>query len=41
MAAYGWCKEEFRLPMCTLEKEEHRKQILGALSPLDVKRNSR
>lgn len=41
MAAYGWCKEEFRLPMCSLEQEAHRKQILSALSPLDVKRNSR
>lgn len=41
MAAYGWCKEEFRLPMCSLEKEEHRKQILSALTPLDVQRNNR
>lgn len=39
MAAYGWCKEEFRLPMCSLEFEEHRQQILTALAPLDIKRN--
>ncbi len=39
MAAYGWCEEEFRLPMCSLENEEHRKQIMNALAPLDVVRN--
>ncbi|WP_422481821.1 4-hydroxy-tetrahydrodipicolinate synthase [Pleomorphochaeta sp. DL1XJH-081] len=39
MAAYGWCEEEFRLPMCSLESEEHRKQIANALAPLDVIRN--
>jgi 4-hydroxy-tetrahydrodipicolinate synthase len=39
MAAYGWCEEEFRLPLCSLEKEEHRKQIMNALAPLDVTRN--
>jgi 4-hydroxy-tetrahydrodipicolinate synthase len=39
MAAYGWCEEEFRLPLCSLEQEEHRKQIMNALAPLDVTRN--
>ena len=39
MAAYGWCEEEFRLPLCSLEREEHRKQIMNALAPLDVTQN--
>lgn len=41
MASYGWCAEQFRLPMCTLEDEAHRTLISGALAPLDVKRKSR
>lgn len=28
MAHYGHCKEIFRLPLCTLEKEEHRKALI-------------
>lgn len=36
MSQYGWCEEEFRLPMCSLEREEHRDQIREALASLDV-----
>ncbi len=36
MAHYGWCEEEFRLPMCSLESEEHRQTLLAALAPLNV-----
>jgi 4-hydroxy-tetrahydrodipicolinate synthase len=38
MSQYGWCEEEFRLPMCSLESEAHREQISAALSSLDVLR---
>lgn len=34
MAMCGWCEEEFRLPMCTLEKEEHRTRLTAALEAL-------
>ena len=27
MAECGWCRESFRLPLCSLEKEEHRKKL--------------
>ncbi len=27
MARMGWCRESFRLPMCTLESEEHRAML--------------
>lgn len=27
MAQCGWCRESFRLPLCSLEKEEHRKKL--------------
>lgn len=40
MAAYGWCEEQFRLPMCTLENEQNRDKILKTLLPLDVKRKN-
>ncbi len=36
MSHYGWCEEEFRLPMCSLENEAHRETILAALSSLKV-----
>ncbi len=36
MAHYGWCEEEFRLPMCSLESEEHREQLLASLAPINV-----
>ena len=36
MATYGWCKEKFRLPMCTLENESHRQLIMDALSSLVI-----
>ncbi|HLW22100.1 MAG TPA: 4-hydroxy-tetrahydrodipicolinate synthase [Sphaerochaetaceae bacterium] len=41
MASFGWCEEEFRLPMCRLETEEHRTQIMNALAPLDITRNEK
>jgi dihydrodipicolinate synthase len=28
LAHYGFCQESFRLPLCTLEKEEHRKELI-------------
>lgn len=30
MAHYGYCQEIFRLPMCTLESDEHRRTLLAA-----------
>ncbi len=30
MAHYGHCQEIFRLPMCPLEKEEHRKELIDS-----------
>jgi 4-hydroxy-tetrahydrodipicolinate synthase len=30
MAAAGWCEEVFRLPLCTLATEDHRKAVLEA-----------
>jgi len=41
LAAYGWCLEQFRLPMCSLEDEQHRKLILSTLYPLDVMQYNR
>lgn len=35
MARYGWCGEYFRLPMCTLDGEEHRAALYAALDALD------
>ncbi|AEC02004.1 4-hydroxy-tetrahydrodipicolinate synthase [Parasphaerochaeta coccoides] len=34
MAMCGWCNEEFRLPMCSLEKEEHRLRLQAAVDKL-------
>ena len=31
MAKEGYCKEIFRLPLCTLEKEEHRAQLFSVI----------
>ena len=31
MAKAGYCKEIFRLPLCTLEKEEHRPHLFGVI----------
>lgn len=31
MAKAGYCKEIFRLPLCTLEKEEHRTNLFGVI----------
>jgi len=36
MAYYHWCEETFRLPMCPLEDEKHRQQILDALASLNL-----
>ncbi len=32
MAHMGWCRESFRLPLCTLEKDEHRKKLIDIVS---------
>ena len=32
MAYMGWCRESFRLPLCTLEKDEHRKKLIDIVS---------
>ena len=32
MAHMGWCRESFRLPLCTLEKEEHRQWLIDIVS---------
>lgn len=39
LAMYGWCQEKFRLPMCSLENEAHRQQIMDALAPLTITKN--
>lgn len=36
MARYDWCEESFRLPLCTLENEEHRRALYQALDELDA-----
>ena len=36
MAMKGWCKETFRLPICSLEKEEHYAVIEKAMKDLDI-----
>ncbi len=36
MARYGWCLENFRLPLCTLESDEHRNTLYAALDNLDL-----
>lgn len=35
MAKYGWCRESFRLPLCTLERQEHREQLYRVLEQLE------
>lgn len=35
MASRGWGKEIFRLPLCTLEKEEHRTALLDCVSKME------
>ena len=32
MAHMGWCRESFRLPLCTLEKEGHRQWLIDIVS---------
>ena len=32
MAHMSWCRESFRLPLCTLEKEEHRQRLIDIVS---------
>lgn len=34
MARYGWCMESFRLPLCTLESEEHRTVLYEVLDAM-------
>ena len=34
MAKEGYCKEIFRLPLCTLEKEEHRNQLYSVIDKM-------
>ena len=34
MAAMGWCRESFRLPMCTMESEEHREKLLSIITSM-------
>jgi len=36
MAMKGWCQETFRLPLCSLEKEEHYDLIRKSLASLDI-----
>ncbi|HED24640.1 MAG TPA: 4-hydroxy-tetrahydrodipicolinate synthase [Firmicutes bacterium] len=36
MAMKGWCQEQFRLPICPLEKEEHYDLIREAMAGLDI-----
>lgn len=39
MAHMGWCNESFRLPMCTLEDEQHRRTLISVVDRLmnDIK----
>jgi 4-hydroxy-tetrahydrodipicolinate synthase len=37
LAMMGMCKEAFRLPMCELEKPEHREELKEVLQKLDLK----
>ncbi len=40
MAHRGYCREVFRLPLCSLEKEEHRRKLLSTVDKMidDIKR---
>ncbi len=40
LAQHGWCRESFRLPLCSLEDEAHREQLLQAVAGLDVPRGA-
>lgn len=35
LAKYGWCRESFRLPICTLEDESHRTLLYEVLEELE------
>lgn len=35
LAKYGWCRESFRLPICTLEDESHREKLYSILEQLE------
>lgn len=35
LAKYGWCKESFRLPLCTFEDEAHRQKLYHILEELE------
>ena len=39
MARMGWCRESFRLPMCPLEKREHRERLFAIVDRMseDIK----
>jgi 4-hydroxy-tetrahydrodipicolinate synthase len=36
LAKYGWCLESFRLPICTLEDENHRDLLYSVLEELEA-----
>jgi hypothetical protein len=36
MAYAGQCKEIFRLPMCPLEKEEHREILINTIEKMQA-----
>jgi len=40
MAMKKWCKEEFRLPMCSLSRDEHYTVIREAMEALDIQEAS-
>ncbi|MGH4038905.1 MAG: 4-hydroxy-tetrahydrodipicolinate synthase [Sphaerochaeta sp.] len=35
LAQYGWCRESFRLPLCSLESDEHRQKLMSVLKELE------
>lgn len=35
LAQYGWCRESFRLPLCSLESDEHRQKLISVLKELE------
>ena len=39
MAHYGWCEEVVRLPMCSLEREEHRALLFQSIENLEITKN--
>ena len=36
MAKEGWCTESFRLPLCTLENEEHRQKLYERIDEMSA-----